>query len=555
MRFSPTTALVGGLVILTVFNVYYFLYKSEPVGSTPTNRDLHSGHEHTIEERDGVKPVEYTGIDINDANSLLIPEPARVYCMVPFLWNKSSVTGGYVEGTMRGRYNEIMRTWGYRCDTIRFFIDPLENTTEVALLPPNVIQLQMRRRYGLTMCGPKTNLKPCKHIWEKVWRMWVWVAEHESHLAEWFVKLDDDSFLFPENLRRYVRLSGMSPSESHYFGNEARHRQVPLILGACVVFSRSLLQISAAVWKQMPHEDSFQTDTCADVNGMTEELTTAVCLNSNLKVHSQGAVWHGREMVLSFQPTYHLWQRRGTDWYWENRPATTGDGPTCCSGYPIAFHNMKATGEHDATYSSLFGFIENRTRVKGKAMLPEYFETVATNLEIIQRPLLVSYGCTTNKNHALALLRVLFPERTFELQMLQCNIGKADGDNTDRLKTASLDALVVVGLVHLKPSLGDIALHNRPPLFVVLLDDNVSHTSMNASVNLLIANDRVYTEHRELVWLTSDRQVAFSETNVAVEAEAMGTMHNLIHAGRRIRQVLIENNTFVKLIGDEVHYK
>ena len=34
---------------------------------------------------------------------------------------------------------------------------------------------------------------PCKHIWEKVWRMFVWVAENEIELAEWFVKLDSDS--------------------------------------------------------------------------------------------------------------------------------------------------------------------------------------------------------------------------------------------------------------------------------------------------------------------------------------------------------------------------
>ena len=39
--------------------------------------------------------------------------------------------------------------------------------------------------------------KPCKHIWEKVWRSWIWVNEHEINSADFFLKVDSDTFLFP----------------------------------------------------------------------------------------------------------------------------------------------------------------------------------------------------------------------------------------------------------------------------------------------------------------------------------------------------------------------
>ena len=43
---------------------------------------------------------------------------------------------------------------------------------------------------------------------------------------------DDDSFLFAENLQRFVRLKGWNPDKIHYFGNKCSHRHLPIVLGA-----------------------------------------------------------------------------------------------------------------------------------------------------------------------------------------------------------------------------------------------------------------------------------------------------------------------------------
>ena len=59
-----------------------------------------------------------------------------------------------------------------------------------------------------------------KHIWEKMWRSWVWVRRNRAQDYEWFVKVDDDCFFFAENLRWYTRARGFSPLDAHYFGHK-----------------------------------------------------------------------------------------------------------------------------------------------------------------------------------------------------------------------------------------------------------------------------------------------------------------------------------------------
>ena len=47
-----------------------------------------------------------------------------------------------------------------------------------------------------------------------------------------------------------------------------------------------------------PRIDTFSTDVCADINGQTEELTTAVCFLEKLKLGPDDATQFHREPVL-----------------------------------------------------------------------------------------------------------------------------------------------------------------------------------------------------------------------------------------------------------------
>ena len=101
----------------------------------------------------------------------------RVYCMVPFIWNKDS-------------YDVIMKTWGRRCNVINFLTDAMvldggkiqgdmisedpakgyKHHTEFpeGTFPDNVHFIEMTRPW--TGCKDVKTKQPkiCRHIWEKM---------------------------------------------------------------------------------------------------------------------------------------------------------------------------------------------------------------------------------------------------------------------------------------------------------------------------------------------------------------------------------------------------
>lgn len=524
------------------------------------------------------------------ATELVPPRTDRIYCMVPFLWNKSSITGGYVAGNNRVRYDEIMAAWGNRCDQIRFFVDPVNNATEQATLPANVVEMHsLNRTYGSTLCGPEGNVVPCKHIWEKVWRMWVWVATNEIQLGDWFVKLDDDSFLFAENLQRFVRLKGWYPDEIHYFGNKCSHRHVPIVLGAAVMFSKALLAVAKSVWLAMPYEDSFQTDTCADVNGMTEELTTAVCLFDRLKIAPEPAVWHNREMILPKGLMHHLWStRKESDWYWQNRDPATLDGGSCCSGFPLVFHNMKAPGAHRKIWGDIHGMIDSKEPLKvgvtwtgHKSMQGEYYVEVINNLRLLRAPLVVAITCEsagTGKKIRLIALKALipeiFPERTIRFEPAAEACGRT-GNMTHAVDVlAGTDDDAIVETMQRLVTQGAPGAQRPLGILIGLGKAGDAKAPSSQMIDIRIEGNMVQGpvgSNIAFEWLEKDRLAAYAgafaikevaEGRKALPESKEHTPVNMAFMGRQIRERVLEKDkdkptspsTFNHLTGGEVFY-
>ena len=53
-------------------------------------------------------------------------------------------------------------------------------------------------------------------LWPKAVAALKYVWEHHGHDAEWFLKADDDTWVFTNNLRSF--LANHDPDEPHYFG-------------------------------------------------------------------------------------------------------------------------------------------------------------------------------------------------------------------------------------------------------------------------------------------------------------------------------------------------
>lgn len=233
------------------------------------------------------------------------------------------------------RYREIYETWGKRCDLIRFFVDASMNYTRLEEYP-DVVALPTQRP---VMCGEK----PCRHIWEKVWRMWVWVEEHIADRADWFLKIDTDTFLFPENLRRYVK--GLSPDRDLYTGHLLYHRlkdqQTLFAAGSCVLFSRKTTVKMGRFYRTMPKTGWKR---CGDRDGPAEDLQTGHCAREAGVEISAARDENDRERFMPLRMDNALRTEKRDWWYWEDKPKLLGDLQDCCSDQPISFHEYKKPG-------------------------------------------------------------------------------------------------------------------------------------------------------------------------------------------------------------------
>ena len=155
------------------------------------NEGVHSRKLHSIDDKNASSANQMRVRIVPQDDSSSRPYPSgpktdakythdRVYCMVPFIWNKEI-------------YDVIMSTWGKRCNVINFITDAMvldggniqgdvitedgadpakgyKHHTEFqeGTFPDNVHFIEMTRPW--TGCkDPKTDKpKICRHIWEKM---------------------------------------------------------------------------------------------------------------------------------------------------------------------------------------------------------------------------------------------------------------------------------------------------------------------------------------------------------------------------------------------------
>jgi len=319
-----------------------------------------------------------------NSNSKIVQNLNRVYCMVPTLYEERKFHALRV----------ILRTWGKRCDVIKFFVDPPEEGSDVKI--PAVFQdrvsgesaeivvVQMVRkndkqdsngRYISKSCwsgggkNPDGSIKyvACRHIWEKVWRSWVYIAENDIDKAEWFFKVDDDTYLFPDFIRRYVTTRGWSYKDSYYFGHRIYQSRIKsgFIAGAMVGYSRRTLELAAPHYLKMPNEygdrSQFKHGRCVDRDGATQELTEAICLSElGIKATPSHNV-NGFEKSTLHSVARSLTIRKDpgtTYWFWHKRSETTA----CCSIEPLALHPMKNPDDILALDKLLFNESDTQLR-------------------------------------------------------------------------------------------------------------------------------------------------------------------------------------------------
>ncbi|KAL7548506.1 hypothetical protein ACHAWF_011798 [Thalassiosira exigua] len=326
----------------------------------------------------------------------------RVYCMVPFVWNVEF-------------YEVIMQTWGKRCDVINFITDSIvaaggarvggdqvwgaddpKDATEKykyhsefpeGTFPENVRFINMTRPW--TGCKDSKTGKPkvCRHIWEKILSAWIYVKDHHLDQAEWFCKVDYDTYFFPENLQYWVRdVKNWDPyAEHHYFGLELSHRVKlgfpSLAAGAAACWSHKTMEGIAEVYRQMPKGyTGMDRGRCEDRPQASEEISTSMCLLKGLNVTLEPMRDDkGREYVLtpSLRPQVG-WNRteQGEWWYWQGKPKGIAEMEDCCAHRPMGIHKYKLRKLIEELDQQLYGPAGNKELKRLKARDRRYVDKV-----------------------------------------------------------------------------------------------------------------------------------------------------------------------------------
>ncbi|XP_016976938.1 glycoprotein-N-acetylgalactosamine 3-beta-galactosyltransferase 1 [Drosophila rhopaloa] len=215
----------------------------------------------------------------------------------------------------KARAVHVLRTWGRRCNKIYFMTsEPDDELPTVVLTKPDEYEV----------------------LWGKTKEAFTYIHEHFADEADWFIKADDDTYVFLENLR--YMLYPYSPSTPIYFGfnykligSQLKNASY-MSGGSGYVLSREALRIFAE-----GHNDSTK---CRQEDNSAEDLEMGKCLfNLGVKAgDSRDGQFRNRfypvgpfESLLSGYTGMDFWLYK----YAFYQPRSCMD---CLSEYPVSFH-------------------------------------------------------------------------------------------------------------------------------------------------------------------------------------------------------------------------
>ena len=277
-------------MICSVLWCWTLLETSSHLGPTTAEN-----HDDALNEASDPRGVNVTVHGIQHSYNLLINdelkhwgqytyEPNHIMCAVPTTWNHSA-----------HRIRRIQKTWGPLCDILVFAVaseyDIPTNVTVGELLVVNMTR----------SASPKAG-----NIWEKTHLMWTAVADMYIDKADWFVKVDDDTFLFVNHLKKFTQY--YNPKIPRYFGhtilNYWKSLNIVFNAGLAYVLSREALERVAVKLRNLPTwKDGMPYDACQDREAAPEDATMAICLHS-VGINADNTLdAQGRQRFLPFHRT------------------------------------------------------------------------------------------------------------------------------------------------------------------------------------------------------------------------------------------------------------
>ncbi|ETO23130.1 hypothetical protein RFI_14056 [Reticulomyxa filosa] len=240
-------------------------------------------------------------------------------------------------------HRAVAATWGGLCDRLIFVVDNQSSGVPDQIGPFPFIQLDIEL--------PQS--KKDRNIWEKSWKMWKYVGTHHLNDAEWFLKIDDDTFFSPINFKGFVRY--LNPFQPYYLGHTLLHLWEKLNVvfnsGSCYALSKESLRRLTPIFSkpQFLYPDASRQERgtkcfclCMHRRKAFEDPAMGVCLHSLGidPINTMDEHLRERFSPLREQSVSSI-KRKDDFWYWKWKHKNIKQGKDSITTYPISFHFYK----------------------------------------------------------------------------------------------------------------------------------------------------------------------------------------------------------------------
>ena len=293
---------------------------------------------------------------------------SRVWCSVLTMWPER-----------RENIEAVMATWAPLCNRIIFVVDnttarpaPAPAKSESAADRKKRIRAEMKYKKKAFSWEPAPSThrgfdfvrlpmelpqsEGHRNIWQKSWRMWRYVARHHMDDAEWFLKIDDDTFFSPVNFKGFARY--FDPERAWYLGHTMLHlwrrRNVVFNAGSCYALSRGALlrlqrgfesaSFESPSAKRRSLDVQWRGCLCVDRPGAYEDATMGICLRSIGISPTSTLDGQLRARFSPYRERYHRrLERQGREehWFFKLQPERMGVLDECCAEHMVSFHYYK----------------------------------------------------------------------------------------------------------------------------------------------------------------------------------------------------------------------
>ncbi|KAF1744283.1 hypothetical protein MXB_1438 [Myxobolus squamalis] len=259
---------------------------------------LISSHDWSISPRKPKKSPQNYSVHTLDASNPKESRALKILCL--------SLTHPSKENYVKS----VLKTWGPKCDKLLFASRPLK-------IRAPMIQINITEESR-------------ENLWIKVRQSFIQIHDKLIDQFDWFLKLDDDTYIIMENLRHF--LSQYDTDLPYFFGKYHDGFGGFHSGGGGYILSRKSLRLFSSLIKKY--------SKFCPINHEPEDTMMAKCLR-HMKVYATKSLDKFQYELFSHLKIFDLiipdlnYMKYGLD---EHTDFPRQNGPDCCSRYTISSH-------------------------------------------------------------------------------------------------------------------------------------------------------------------------------------------------------------------------